>query len=288
MTDTGTYLYAIARSTGENPAEGLSGVGGTPVRTVERGGLTGIVSTVPLDEFGERALRRNLEDLRWLETTARAHHQVVDAVVRRVTAAPVRLVTVYRGDEQVRDLLERRREEFTEMLDMVTGRREWGVKVYVDPQVAARSSPSDAAGGASAGRRSSGAAYLERRRTDLRTREQSMRRALSQAEQVDEALATIAVASRRHRPQDPQLSGRQEWMVLNGAYLVDDERGGEFASVAGSLRTPEIDVELTGPWAPYSFTILESGESGESGEPGEPGEPGGPGRTGGPDERAPR
>jgi hypothetical protein len=46
-------------------------------------------------------------------------------------------------------------------------------------------------------------------------------------------------------------------MVLNGAYLVDEDRGEEFAAAVAALRVPEVDVELTGPWAPYSFTILE-------------------------------
>ncbi|WP_119726604.1 GvpL/GvpF family gas vesicle protein [Thermomonospora amylolytica] len=257
MTDTGTYLYAIARSTGEGLTEGLSGVAGEPVRTVGHEDLIGVVGTVPLSEFGERALRRNLEDLGWLEATARAHHRVVDAVARRTTTAPVRLVTVYRGDEQVRDLLERGFAEFAETLDMVAGRQEWGVKVYANPQTAAAPARSGSSG-ASAGRRP-GAAYLERRRTGLRTREEAWRRAVAHAEHVDRTLSDLAVARRLHRPQDPQLSGRSEWMVLNAAYLVDDERGGEFASTAGSLSTPEIEVELTGPWAPYSFTVLESG-----------------------------
>ena len=39
--------------------------------------------------------RAALEDLDWLEETARAHHHVVDAVARTRPTAPVRLVTVY-------------------------------------------------------------------------------------------------------------------------------------------------------------------------------------------------
>jgi hypothetical protein len=70
------------------------------------------------------------------------------------------------------------------------------------------------------------------------------------------------VARRHHRAQDAQLSGRDDWMVLNGAYLVDDERGEEFAAAVAALREPELDVQLTGPWAPYSFTITEPGAGG--------------------------
>lgn len=261
MTETGTYLYAIAKGPGEGSAEGLTegltGVAGEPVRTVTHEGLVGVVGTVPLAEFGEEALRRNLEDLGWLEAAARAHHRVVDAVARRATTAPVRLVTVYRGDAQVHDLLERGGAAFAETLDMVTGRQEWGVKVYADPQAAAAPARSRPATTAAGGR--SGAAYLERRRTGLRTREEAWRRAAAHAEHVDRTLSALAVARRMHRPQDPQLSGRSEWMVLNAAYLVDEERGGEFAAAAGALTAPRIEVELTGPWAPYSFTAVESG-----------------------------
>ncbi|MCO5972542.1 GvpL/GvpF family gas vesicle protein [Actinoallomurus soli] len=261
MTDTGTYLYAIARDTGTSPPPGLTGLLGAPVRTIAEAGLVAYVGTVPLAQFGEAALKRNLEDLTWLEATARAHHQVVEAVAEAGPVAPVRLVTVYRGDEQIHRLLRDRAHEFTEVLARVAGRREWGVKVFAAPRPAA----SDDAGGGeppeSAAERP-GTAYLKRRRTNLRTREEAWHRAASRAERIDSVLTGIAVARRRHRAQDPQLSGRDDWMVLNGAYLVEDERGEEFAAAVAALRDPELDVQLTGPWAPYSFTISESGAGG--------------------------
>jgi hypothetical protein len=254
VTETGVYLYAIALDGGGGPDPGLTGVEGGPVRTVATAGLVAYIGTVPLNRFGEEALRRNLEDLVWLEETARAHHDVVDAVARGVPLAPVRLVTVYRDDAQVRALLEERCEEFTEVLATVAGRREWGVKAYVAPEDPP--GPDPAAGTGS--ERKPGTAYLKRRRTSLHAREDAWRRASAHAERIDAALAEIAVASRRRPAQDPQLSGRTDWMVLNGAYLVDDERGAEFAAAVDGFRENGLDVRLTGPWAPYSFTITES------------------------------
>ena len=43
--------------------------------------LAAVVSSVDPLNFGAEPLRRNLEDLSWLASTARAHHAVVDAVV---------------------------------------------------------------------------------------------------------------------------------------------------------------------------------------------------------------
>ncbi|MEV4375537.1 GvpL/GvpF family gas vesicle protein [Streptosporangium sp. NPDC049644] len=258
MAETGTYLYAIAQDLGRPLAAAVVGVAGAPVHTITHEGLVAYVSPVPLDEFGEEPLRRSLEDLDWVGETARAHHRVVEAVSEETPTAPVRLVTVYTGEDQVRDLLRHRHDDFAAVLAHVTGRREWGVKAYAAP--AAADSPAEGESVAESGK--PGTAYLQRRRASLRNREDVWRRAAEQAEHVHAALAAASVASHRHRPQDPELSGREDPMVLNGAYLVDEDRAEEFVAVVDGLRGQGIDLELTGPWAPYSFTVLDLGTAG--------------------------
>lgn len=255
MPESATYLYAVAADHGsERPESDLTGVAGAAVRVLTRGDLRAYVSTVPLSQFGEEALRRNLEDLAWLEATARAHHAVVDAVARAGPTGPVRLVTVYSGDQQVYDLLAERAAEFSDVLAGIAGRREWGVKAYA----AAEAAPEETAAAEGAGRKRPGTAYLQRRQHSLRVRDEARRRALSLAEQLYAELARIAAASRRHPPQDPQLSGRTDWMIINASFLVDDSRAAGFRSVVARSTSPELDVQLTGPWAPYSFATLES------------------------------
>ncbi|MFI7419453.1 GvpL/GvpF family gas vesicle protein [Nonomuraea sp. NPDC049684] len=251
-TDQGVYLYAVTRDEGEGP-DGLAGVAGAPVRRLTYGGLAAFLSTVSLAEFGEEALRRSMEDLAWLEETARTHHRVVEAVAALRPTAPVRLVTVYTAEAQVRELLDERHDEFDAVLARVAGRREWGVKAYAvpggaEPEAGPQGATPDA---------SPGAAYLNRRRAALRSREADWRRAAERARSVHEALMDVAVVGRCHRAQDPQLSGRREQMVLNGAYLVDDDRAAEFAQVIEEVAGQGVSVELVGPWAPYSFAALD-------------------------------
>ncbi|MGN9842042.1 GvpL/GvpF family gas vesicle protein [Nonomuraea sp. H19] len=247
MDDVGTYLYAVALERDSAPVEGLTGVAGGPVRAISHAGLAAYVSAVPLAEFGEEPLRQSLEDLDWLGETARAHHRVVEAVAAKAPTAPVRLVTVYHDEGQIRDLLEQRHDDFVEVLSHIAGRQEWGVKVYAAPTAAA---PAEEP----AAQDSPGRAYLKKRQAGLRTREEAWQRAAARGERIHDVLCSVSVASRRHGAQDPQLSGREEWMLLNGAYLVDEARAQEFGQVVEGLREEGIDVELTGPWAPYSFT----------------------------------
>ena len=265
-TSEGVYLYAVARDEpavtrdgGPGGAEGVTGVAGRPVRSLAHRGLLAFLSTVPLDQFDEERLRASMEDLDWLEETARAHHRVVEAVARVLPTAPVRLVTVYNGEDQVRTLLDERHDEFAEVLTRVAGRQEWGVKAYLEPGAAdpMPDRPETVLGDSEAAAGRPGTAYLRRRRATMRDREQGWRRAAARAEAVHEALMSIAVAGHRHRAQDPRLSGREEQMLLNGAYLVDEDRADEFAGVLDGLDGQGVAMELIGPWAPYSFTALD-------------------------------
>ena len=256
--DSGVWLHAVTRGVDPRRLAGRTGVGGGPTRTVEGGGLVAVVSSVDLDTFGEEALRRNLEDLAWLEAVARAHHDVVDAVGRMGAVVPARLATVYRDDARVAEMLGQRRADFTAVLDRIAGRTEWGVKMYAVPgaEPVATSAPAPDTTGP-------GAAYLRRRREQLSATERTQQAAVRSAEEVHAALGDSAEAARRHPPQDRRLTGQSAPMVLNGAYLVDSRRAREFgqAVAAQADRHPALRLELTGPWPPYSFATLEDAET---------------------------
>ncbi|TDD21452.1 GvpL/GvpF family gas vesicle protein [Actinomadura sp. KC06] len=271
---TAVYLYGVARGLDPGALRGAAGVAGAPVRGVVEGGLTALVSTVRLEEYGEAALRANLEDLAWLEATARAHHAVVDRAAHAAPTAPVRIATIYRDDARVAEVLAAQSARFGEVLDGIAGRSEWGVKAYAAPGIpdhgdggltdpggglAPRAEPltgpNPGAGSDPGGGGGVGTAYLQRRQRERRRREDAGRRAAQRAADVHAALADHAVASRHHPPQDPRLSGRPGAQILNVAYLLDEERVEGFLAVARTAadRLPGVEVEVTGPWPPYSF-----------------------------------
>ncbi|MFE9954818.1 GvpL/GvpF family gas vesicle protein [Micromonospora sp. NPDC005299] len=253
--DTGTAVWLHGVVAGTATPAGLPGIAGTPVRAVAAAGLVAVVSDAPLSEYGEAALRRNLEDLAWLERAARAHHAVVDALSRSGAVVPARLATVHRDDDRVARVLVERHDELAGTLARLAGRAEWGVKGYVVPGATPRvEEPADGGG--------AGAAYLRRRRAQLTAREEGQRVAADGAAAVHAALAGYAVAARRHAPQDRRLSGAPTAMVLNGAYLVDRDRWDGFAGLARELaeQHPELRLELTGPWPPYSFVAEPEAE----------------------------
>jgi hypothetical protein len=267
---TAVYLYGVTRDLDPAALEGTDGIAAAPVRALTTStGLTALVSTVRLDQYGEEALRANLEDLTFLEDTARAHHQVVDRAARAAPTAPVRIATLYRDDERVVQVLTEQHDHFARALDAITGRTEWGIKAYAhaeayqNPPAGTGTPPAPAADaattttdtGGAAGGGGAGTAYLKRRQDERRRRQDATRRITEQAEALHAELAAHAAASRQHPPQDPRLSGHEGTLVLNVAYLVEDAHSEAFLQTARDFdeRLPGIEVEVTGPWPPYSF-----------------------------------
>ncbi|MEV4491552.1 GvpL/GvpF family gas vesicle protein [Micromonospora coxensis] len=257
VTTVGAWLHGVVRDADDDLLATVAGMDNAAVRAVRAAGLAAVVSAVPLDGYGEEALRRNLEDLAWLERAARSHHAVVDALSRTGPVVPARLATVHHDDTRVAAMLAERRADLAGVLDRLTGRGEWGVKGYVVPGAVPRSAEPTGGGGA-------GAAYLRRRRAQLTARDEGQRIAAEAAAAVHAALTGYAVEARRHTPQDRRLSGAPTAMVLNGAYLVDAGTVDGFAALVRELadRHPEIRLELTGPWPPYSFVDRRSEEEG--------------------------
>ena len=255
MADRARYLYAVTRGVTAADLAGRTGLDDAPLEVVPHRGLDAVVSDGDLDEFDEDALRKNLEDLAWLERVARGHDDVVRAVAELGPTAPLRLATVCLADAGVRRRLDEWHDGLVAALDRVEGRAEWSVKVVESDRAPATSG--DERGDATSP--GAGAAYLLRKRQETERRALDEDAALRRADDVYHALAEVAVAGRRLRPQDARLSGLTGTMTLNAAFLVDDEDADTFAGVAQELAgaAEGADVLVAGPWPPYSFATLE-------------------------------
>ncbi|MFG2290390.1 GvpL/GvpF family gas vesicle protein [Streptomyces sp. NPDC048595] len=259
MTGTVSYAYAVARDADgslEDALAGLPGVADAPVRLVRTGQDADVVvavSPVPAQDFDEDALRANLEDLDWLESVARAHHRVIEALAARTTVLPLRLATVYLDDERVRLMLEDRRQAFTERLRALDAQVEWGVKIYVESAAGQPDEPPPDTGADTD--LSPGRAYLSRRRAQRHAREDAHRDAEQAARRVADAARAYAVDRVQHRPQQGELARGPGENVVNDAYLVPQQHAEGFRAdvLRAAEGLPGVRIEVTGPWAPYSF-----------------------------------
>ncbi|MET9494833.1 GvpL/GvpF family gas vesicle protein [Streptomyces sp. NPDC006552] len=251
------YVFAVCRDTRAVQTADLTGLPGMPgggrVRLVASGALAAVVQTVPAADFTDEVWQTRLADRQEIERYARAHHEVVSAAAALGPAVPLPLATLYHDDERVRGVLDDEAARFHGALRRIAHHAEWGVKVYrstapPEPRVAAAPArPGPPAPGA-------GLAYLNRKRGVHDRREQSRAEALSVAESVDAELRGLAAASRRLRTHGAALAGEQRVHVLNATYLVAADRADALRRAVEALRErTDAQIELSGPWVPYSF-----------------------------------
>ncbi|EST34984.1 GvpL/GvpF family gas vesicle protein [Streptomyces roseochromogenus] len=216
------YVYAVCRPFGTPLQAELKGVGGAPPALLRHHDLVAVVSTVPAADCCEDALKAHLDDPDWLDATARAHQGVIDALTTVTTPLPLRPGIVFQDDWSVRMMIEAREDEFRRTLDRLEGRVEWGVTLSLEPEPA----------------------------------EPAPARAEAFARSLHELLSRHAEDSRLHTPEISGLSTVPGRNVLAAAYLVPRAQSEEFVELVDRARdeAPGIRVELTGPWAAYSFT----------------------------------
>jgi hypothetical protein len=254
---TGLWVYCVAGGELPDVPPQVAGVAAGHAPCVLRAaGLAAVVSAVPLDEYGEEGLRRNLNDMDWLEEVVRAHESVLEAVLGSGPIVPMRVCTIYENAEHVERMLAERAAAFGEVLARLAGRAEWGVKLTADRDRVAESARSRMghAAGAKAG---AGGSYLGRKQQDMRLRDEVDEMLTAAAAESHARLEEWASASELLPPQRPELSGHEGEMVLNGAYLVDDDRLDGFKRVVAELQEQYgdegIEFDVTGPWPAFHF-----------------------------------
>jgi gas vesicle protein GvpL/GvpF len=252
----GWYLYGVVEA---REAPDLQ----PGIELLAEGRLAGVTSRVSLEEFDEEALPQRLADPAWLEENIRRHEQVLESVLATTAVLPCRFCTVYRNEADLRRFLSERQDELVAALAQVEGRVELGVKAFVDPERFAEDATQEndrirklAAHAAEA---EGGRGYLESRRLEREVGNERARFGQEAAAQLHQRLLGTAESGVLLDLQRPELSGRNDEMVLNGAYLVSDRPGfeRELAALAAELSKRGIELELTGPWPPYNFVAEE-------------------------------
>lgn len=254
----GYYVYGVVEA-GTPPFDAPGMDEGHAPRMLVEGRLAALVGEISLAEFGEEALEENLARPDWLEQKVRAHEAVLEAALRVGPVLPFRFGTVYVSEEHVSEMLAREAEALAASLARVRGKREWGVKGFVDFARLAESLQTPEPTPAAAVETQTGAAYLDRRRLEQRVREGADRTTLEIASDAHARLAARAAEAALNPPPRAQPRGGQ--LFFNGVYLVENGREEELRQVVRELseqyRDRGVRFGVTGPWPPYNFVERE-------------------------------
>lgn len=265
-SDTGVmyYIYAVVRPKAGHTSLTLPAEGVLPqvaVSALSYQNLLAIISPIPEAECNADTLQAYMQDLEWLQDRVLAHQNVLVSLLDGYTMVPLQLFTLYYTEHRILDMLSQRYSELNATLDRLEGATEWGVKLFCDLPALIRwtenSSEELRPMRETMARASSGAAYLLRKKMNLATQNAARQIKVTSVRTSHQELSALARDALTSPVQSPEIHGQPAEMILNGAYLVDDNQRDTFMSTLAHMEqacVPQgLRYELTGPWPPYSF-----------------------------------
>jgi Gas vesicle synthesis protein GvpL/GvpF len=239
----GRYVYCIIKS--ERPLSfGPLGIGADPadVHTVHYRDIAAVVSNTPM--IVQDPTRDNVL----------AHQRVNETVMQQHTVIPMSFGTVFKTDDDIMELLRSAYDAFTDVLNKMADKFEFGLKVLWDRDLIIREiEDEDEDIRRLKGEISSqkGSTYFARMQYGRLIDAALQARSERYVAEIFSALRDVSVASRSNKP----IGDR---MIMNAAFLVARPMEEAFdARVKGiGHRYDKLTFRYTGPWPPYNFVNI--------------------------------
>jgi hypothetical protein len=242
-SNEGKYVYCVIKS--ERPLSfGLLGIGPEPaeVHTVHFRDIAAIVSNTPM--VVQDPTRDNVL----------AHQRVNETVMQEHTVIPMSFGTVFKTDDDIMELLRSAYDAFTDVLNKMEDKFEFGLKVLWDrEQIIQEIEAEDEDIRRLKGEISSqkGSTYFARMQYGRLIDAALQSRSERYVSEIFEALRNVSVASRSNKP----IGDR---MIMNAAFLVARSLEQAFDGRVKDIgqRYDKLTFKYTGPWPPYNFVNI--------------------------------
>ena len=239
----GKYVYCIIKS--ERPLSfGALGIGNEPanVQTVHYRDIAAVVSNTPM--VVQDPTRDNVL----------AHQRVNETVMQQHTVIPMSFGTVFKTDDDIMELLRSAYDAFTDVLNKMQDKFEFGLKVLWDrDQIIREIEEQDEDIRRLKGEISSqkGSTYFARMQYGRLIDAALQSRSERYVAEIFEALRDVSVASRSNKP----IGDR---MIMNAAFLVarDTEQAFDARVKDIGSKYDKLTFRYTGPWPPYNFVNI--------------------------------
>ena len=243
--DEGRYVYGVIQSK-EPITFGRIGVGGAGelVYSVNHGDIAAVVSKTSVFIFDPT--REN----------ALAHEHVIESVMKQYTIIPMSFGTVFRTDDDIREVLKSIYPSLKDVLKQMEGKVEFGLKVtWERDQVIDELKHEDEEihrFHSEITRKHLQSTYLARMQLGRMIDRALQERSAQYVREIYEALRNTSVASRDNKPIGDK-------MIMNAAFLIEREREEEFDAAVNRVARKfgnRLNFKYTGPWPPYNFVNI--------------------------------
>ena len=245
LPQEGRYVYGIIQSR-EPVTFGKMGIGGTGqmVYAVTHGDISAVVSRTSVFIFDPT--REN----------ALAHEHVIETVMKTHTIIPMSFGTVFRTEDDIREVLRSIYPSVKDVLKQMEGKVEFGLKVSWDRDHIVEELRRDHEEihrfHQEITRKHLQSTYFARMQLGRMIEKALTERSGEYLREIYEGLRAICVASRDNKPIGDK-------MIMNAAFLIEREREAEFDAAVNRIAKKfgdRLNFKYTGPWPPYNFVNI--------------------------------
>lgn len=241
----GRYVYGIIVA--KDPVSfGKIGIGGSgdQVYSVSHGDIAAVVSKTSVFIFDPT--REN----------ALAHEHVIETVMKQYTVIPMSFGTVFRTDDDIREVLRSIYPSLKDVLKQMEGKVEFGLKVTWDRDQVIEELKQEHEEihrfHQEITRKHLQSTYLARMQLGRMIDKAMAERSAQYVREIYEGLRDACVASRDNKPIGDK-------MILNAAFLIRRDREQEFDAAVNRVARKfgtRLNFKYTGPWPPYNFVNI--------------------------------
>jgi Gas vesicle synthesis protein GvpL/GvpF len=241
----GRYVYGVieARDPLGFGKIGIGGIGEN-VYTVHHGDVAAVVSKTPVFIFDPT--REN----------ALAHEHVIETVMKAHTIIPMSFGTVFRTDDDIREVLKSIYPSLKDVLKQMANKLEFGLKVTWDRdrivEELKRENEEIHRFQHELTRKHLQSTYFARMQLGRMIDKALAERAAEVVREIYDGLRAVCVASR-----DNKVIGDK--MIMNAAFLIQKDKEAEFDAAVNAVAQKfgdRLNFKYTGPWPPYNFVNI--------------------------------
>jgi len=241
----GRYVYGVIEAR-DNTGFGKIGIGGMGenVYCVHHGDVAAVVSKTPVFIFDPT--REN----------ALAHEHVIETVMKTNTIIPMSFGTVFRTDDDIREVLKSIYPSLKDVLKQMANKLEFGLKVTWDRdrivEELKRENEEIHRFQHELTRKHLQSTYFARMQLGRMIDKALSERAAEVVREIYDGLRTVCVASR-----DNKVIGDK--MIMNAAFLIQKDKETEFDAAVNAVAQKfgdRLNFKYTGPWPPYNFVNI--------------------------------
>src|SRR6266850_3008763 len=241
----GRYVYGIIAGR-DSLTFGKMGLGGQGemVYAVNHGDISAVVSRTNVFIFDPT--REN----------ALAHEHVIESVMKSHTIIPMSFGTVFRTDDDIKEVLRSIYPSLKDVLEQMSGKVEFGLKVTWDrDQIVEELKRQDEEihrFHLEITKKHLQSTYLARMQLGRMIDKALVETSSQYVRDIYEALRSVCVASRDNKPIG-------EKMIMNAAFLIERQRETEFDAAVNRVAKRfgnRLNFRYTGPWPPYNFVNI--------------------------------